>query len=81
MMQDYIARAIIDSDSDISLENAKVMARDFIELAHVAGYHLVSTGRYEQLVSDSNLLTALENFGVDNWDGWSDAVRSLGVPQ
>lgn len=77
MMQDYIAKAIMDSDGDISPENAQTVAREFIELAHDAGYHLVSSGKYEQLVHDSNVLTALENYGVDNWEGWSDALRSL----
>lgn len=29
---------------------------------------------YEQLKEDSDLLEALRQSGVDNWDGWSDAL-------
>lgn len=77
MMIDYIADAIIRDDAATSRSDAERMAKEFIELAHDAGYHLVSSGKYEQLVHDSNVLAALENYGVDNWEGWSDALRSL----
>lgn len=32
---------------------------------------------YEQLMKDSALLDALQKAGVDNWDGYSDAIHSL----
>lgn len=32
---------------------------------------------YEQLLKDSEMLAALEAAGVDNWEGYGEAVRSL----
>ena len=32
---------------------------------------------YEQLLKDSEMLSALEAAGVDNWEGYGEAVRSL----
>lgn len=32
---------------------------------------------YERLVSDQNPLEALRGAGVDNWEGWGDAVDSI----
>jgi len=37
----------------------------------------ITKKEYDQLLADSALLTALENFGVDNWDGYGDAKKSL----
>jgi ABC-type metal ion transport system substrate-binding protein len=33
--------------------------------------------RYNELVEAERTLQALENFGVDNWDGYSDAMASI----
>lgn len=79
MMRDRIAEAIVRDDPATSRSDAERMATEFIELAEEAGYQLVSHAKYRQLVHDSNVLAALENFGVDNWEGWSDALRSMEV--
>lgn len=39
------------------------------------GTILISKKEYDQLKEDSNLLEALRQSGVDNWDGWSDALN------
>jgi ABC-type metal ion transport system substrate-binding protein len=33
--------------------------------------------RYNELVEAERKLNALENYGVDNWDGYSDAMASI----
>lgn len=38
----------------------------------------VTKRRYEELLAAEAKLTALLDFGVDNWEGYSDAMRSLG---
>lgn len=38
----------------------------------------ISIEEYNTLVEDSNLLNALRRAGVDNWDGWDDAMELLG---
>jgi hypothetical protein len=37
----------------------------------------ISRKEYEQLLSDSRKLEALENAGVDNWVWYGDAMASL----
>lgn len=37
----------------------------------------ISKKLYDRLLRDSRFLGALEAFGVDNWDGYSDAYRSV----
>jgi hypothetical protein len=37
---------------------------------------LIEDTEYIQLVKDSITLRALEGAGVDNWDGYGDALRS-----
>lgn len=37
----------------------------------------ISVGYYEQLLEYEKKLDALENFGVDNWGGYGDAMQSL----
>jgi hypothetical protein len=37
---------------------------------------LVSKERYEELLDRELLLDSLEEYGVDNWDGWDDAISS-----
>ncbi len=32
---------------------------------------------YEELIEDSRILSALRGAGVDNWDGYDDAMQSL----
>jgi hypothetical protein len=34
----------------------------------------ISKEEYDELVKDSDFLHALEQAGVDNWEGYSDAV-------
>jgi hypothetical protein len=34
---------------------------------------------YDQLVEDSNILKCLRACGVDDWDGWDDAIDMSGV--
>jgi hypothetical protein len=33
--------------------------------------------RYNELVEAERKLNALENYGVDSWDGYSDAMASI----
>lgn len=35
----------------------------------------ITLAEYDQLEKDSLLLNALRNQGVDNWDGWDDAIE------
>ncbi len=37
----------------------------------------LSEAEYNELVADSKLLTALRAAGVDNWEGYSDALSSI----
>lgn len=37
----------------------------------------ISQVTYDRLVRDSEILNALREYGVDNWEGYSDAMRSL----
>ena len=37
----------------------------------------ITKEEFDELVSRSNFLTALENAGVDNWEGYDEAVNSL----
>lgn len=34
----------------------------------------ISKSEYDQLLDDSNLLSCLRACGVDNWQGWDDAI-------
>jgi hypothetical protein len=37
----------------------------------------ISLEKYHQLLDRSNKLMALEECGVDNWDGYADAMKVL----
>jgi hypothetical protein len=37
----------------------------------------LSPQEYEKLLQSSMELQALKNFGVDNWSGYSEAMKSL----
>ena len=37
----------------------------------------ISKKDYEELRRDSVMLSALEEFGVDNWQGYEDAMESI----
>lgn len=37
----------------------------------------ISLEKYNQLLDRSNTLMALEESGVDNWDGYGDAMKLL----
>ena len=37
----------------------------------------ITKKEYDKLVDDSNFLSALKGAGVDNWEGYDEAVRSL----
>lgn len=39
---------------------------------------MVDLDRYKELLKAETELTALENGGVDNWEGYSDALRNAG---
>jgi len=34
----------------------------------------ISDDEYDELLKDSVLLNCLREVGVDNWDGWDDAI-------
>ena len=38
---------------------------------------VLSTKEYKRLLEDSKLLAALEAAGVDNWDGYEDALEYM----
>lgn len=40
-------------------------------------FTVVDNKVYAKLLADSELLEALRAQGVDNWDGWYDAIESL----
>lgn len=46
------------------------------EKVQIAENVTISKKLYDKLLKDSEFLGALESFGVDNWDGYSDAHRS-----
>lgn len=37
----------------------------------------ISTKKFLELVADQNKLYALEGAGVDNWEGYDDAMQSI----
>lgn len=37
----------------------------------------ISVAEYHQLLEDQKLLNALRAGGVDNWEGWDDAIKNL----
>ena len=37
----------------------------------------ITIQEYQRLHDDSRLLDALREFGVDNWEGYSDAMSSI----
>ncbi len=37
----------------------------------------ITESDYKQLREDQDKLWALETYGVDNWEGYSDAMQSL----
>ena len=39
----------------------------------------ISREEYEQLQDDSALLRALMSAGVDNWEGWDQALELVGL--
>lgn len=41
------------------------------------GTWTLSQAEYQELKQRDRELTALEAFGVDNWDGYDEAVQSL----
>jgi hypothetical protein len=51
------------------------------DLRRIAGYlstHVVvGPNRYKRLIEDQDKLNALEQYGVDNWVGYDDAMREL----
>lgn len=51
------------------------------DLRRIADYlsrgRVVGRNRYERLVADQDKLNALEQWGVDNWQGYDDAMREL----
>lgn len=65
----------------IARENAKdkiwllegYLLKDLIARPHVR----ISGEEYEQLFNDAMKLAALEAAGVDNWEGYGDAIASL----
>lgn len=40
-------------------------------------YGVVTKRGLEQLCRDAEILSALEEYGVDNWEGYGDAMQSL----
>lgn len=38
---------------------------------------LIEVGEYNSLLESQDRLQALEGAGVDNWDGYSDAMEAL----
>lgn len=40
-------------------------------------YEVVTKRGLERLCRDSEILCALEEYGVDNWEGYGDAMQSL----
>jgi len=47
------------------------------EFDKVQGTITLSEERYRELTEAEEKLNALEEFGVDNWDGYSQAMASL----
>jgi len=37
----------------------------------------ISVKKYKRLIRDSEMLQCLENAGVDNWDGWGEALSMM----
>ena len=38
---------------------------------------IITKAEYERLLIDSSLLSALETYGVDNWEGYDEARSSI----
>jgi hypothetical protein len=48
-----------------------------IDIQPETGNVTISKEEYESLLKDSETLNALRNHGVDNWDGYEDAISEL----
>ena len=84
MRRDYLIDAFreYDENADFMTREQVGMMVDFtLDIFDKAGYDVVTKKRMRDLRFDSELLIALQNHGVDNWEGWSDALRSLEVDE
>tara|TARA_Y100000780_G_C13682823_1_gene416628 strand:- start:397 stop:588 length:192 start_codon:yes stop_codon:yes gene_type:complete len=52
------------------------MTKTVRPIADVAGNrrYILDEDFYKELIKDQHLLTCLQNNGVDNWQGWDDAI-------
>ena len=37
----------------------------------------ITKGEYQRFLDDSRFLAMLQNYGVDNWEGWDDCVQAF----
>ena len=37
----------------------------------------ITKDEYQRLLDDSRFLAMLQNYGVDNWEGWDDCVQAF----
>ena len=47
------------------------------DMAYIKNYYIISKENYEGLLADYFKLQSLIEHGVDNWEGYSDAMQSL----
>ena len=50
-----------------------ILAPQQVERLKEAGYRLIKTKKLDSLLKDASLLASLRAFGIDNWDGYSEA--------
>lgn len=56
------------------LEGISEVSKEFINESDI---RIISKEEYDQFVKDSAKLNALESAGVDNWEGYDNAMSSL----
>lgn len=78
-MRDNLIRAFRKGEYGTDMTDAQVemVIDEMLHFVDKAGYRLITKMRYEEWKNDVKILARLETYGVDNWEGWDEAVRSL----
>ena len=82
IIEEYVSQLAIEADSSSGKQIRKLM--DDLESRnkelnylkrHINKIITISADEYEQLKTDRDKLAALEAAGVDNWEGYDDAMQ------
>lgn len=77
MMRESMIRELI-KETGMRPDQAEWEINDILRVLDQIGYAAVTKKRLRDLRNDSDLLIALQNAGVDNWEGWYDVIQRVG---